>query len=176
MILRVSDPDTQKWAQSLFGGQEKFEESYSKNSSLLGGKASFGESESVRERSLVLTSEFSSLHLASKEKGISGFAKCPSIGSFKVNIPGRIVDTISRPDTSTPDFVERDDSELYLMPYSDEEKAFYFGVEEKDDDDDDEVVAVMKVRKELPRIKKKRGNKYNESLDRLQQVVSSMKN
>jgi len=127
VILRSSDPDTQKWEQSFFGIQEKYEESYSKNASLLGARASFGKSETIRERSLVLPSEFGTLHLASPDKGISGFAKLPSIGSYRFNVPGRFVDTLAKPDPNTPDFEGREAEDRKIKPFTKDEEASIYG-------------------------------------------------
>ena len=127
IFLRSSDPETQKWGQTFFGVQEKYEESHSKNASLLGGRATFGKSESIRERSLILPSEFGSLHLASRAKGISGFAKCPSIGSYSFNVPGYLVDRLSRPDSETPDFIEREAESRKIQVLSSEEEIVIYG-------------------------------------------------
>jgi hypothetical protein len=127
IILRSSDPDTQKWEQSFFGYQEKYEESHSKNASLLGARASYGKSEGIRERSLVLPSEFGMLHLASRAKGISGFAKCPSIGSYRFNVPGDVVDLLSKPDPETPDFVPRAKEATKIKPFSKDEELKLYG-------------------------------------------------
>ena len=157
VFLRSSDPETQKWEQTFFGVQEKYEESHSKNASLLGGKATFGRSEAIRERSLVLPSEFGSLHLASRAKGISGFAKCPSIGSYRFNVPGQMVNRLSRPDRETPNFVGRDIEDRKIKVLTSKEEIVVYGESLSNDE--------PKLEKQTH--SKKRENKIKESMQRI---------
>ena len=127
MMLRGTDPNTQKWNQSFFGVQEKYEASHSKNFSLFGQRATWGETESVRERSLVLPSEFGMLPLASREQGISGYAKNPWIGSYKFKVSGAVVDRLSVPDSDVADFCEREPGERKIQPFTESERVKFFG-------------------------------------------------
>jgi hypothetical protein len=127
MMLRGTDPNTQKWNQSFFGVQEKYEASHSKNFSLFGQRATLGETESVRERSLVLPSEFGMLPLASRENGILGYAKNPWIGSYKFKVSGAVVDKLSVPDPTVADFCERDAGERKIQPFTEGERGRLFG-------------------------------------------------
>ncbi|MBW4464678.1 MAG: type IV secretion system DNA-binding domain-containing protein [Pegethrix bostrychoides GSE-TBD4-15B] len=126
MMLRGTDPNTQKWNQSFFGVQEKYEASHSKNFSLFGQRATWGETESVRERSLVLPSEFGMLPLASREQGILGYAKNPWIGSYKFKVSGAVVDRLSVPDSDVADFCERDAGERKIQPLTEGELGKLF--------------------------------------------------
>ncbi|MBW4660239.1 MAG: type IV secretion system DNA-binding domain-containing protein [Drouetiella hepatica Uher 2000/2452] len=157
VFLRSSDPETQKWEQTFFGIQEKYEESHSKNASLLGTRASFGKSEAIRERSLVLASEFGSLNLASRAKGISGFAKNPSIGSYRFNIAGHTVDKVSRPDPEIPNFLEKDAKSRKIRTFDQEEEATIYGVS----------LEINEPNLEEQSYSKKRKHKIRESIQRM---------
>jgi hypothetical protein len=51
-------------------------------------------------------SKFEPLYLASRHKGLSGFAKLPPVGSSRFNMPGESVAKPTKPDPNTSDLRE----------------------------------------------------------------------
>ena len=132
-FLRMDDPETAKWASSVFGEKEVIETRYSESSnsnhsgffqtwrSSKGGSTS--RNEHVAKREAILSSQLMDLPVTNLENGLSGIYLTPLIGPYGITIPGNWISGALRPAAKdVANLISRPTEEQTLSPWTEEER------------------------------------------------------